>query len=239
VNRTLDYVARLDERNRAYRVTAAPDLTNVARWWTGGVILDQGHEGSCVGHGVVGEWLASPARGVPPRAIYQFSKAAPIVAETRAQVGHHIAVEVYNRARQIDEFEGDFTDGTSVRAGMLVHRERGWSTGFRWAFNMAELRAALEEGPVVIGVEWRDSMYEAPGGRVTVSGDVVGGHCLLVTGYSPNYNGAGPVYRWRNSWGGGSTGYGANGNGYIKPADLDRVLFQSGGEAAVAIGRKA
>jgi hypothetical protein len=229
MNRTLDYVPRLVEANRRFRLTPAdPALLKTARYWTGGVVLDQGQEGSCVGHGVVGEYLASPVRGKPgslgDRQFY-----GP------ASVGHQLAVDVYNRARQIDEFEGDFTDGTSVRAGMLVARERGWVSGFQWAFNLTELRTALESGPVVIGVEWREDSYDTqPNGDLRVGGPVAGGHCVVVTGYSPNYAGRGARYRLRNSWG---ASFGINGNCYIKPDDLDSILFRSGGEAAIPVGR--
>ena len=224
--RTLDYRPRLDPRNLAYRVTVAdPTLLQKARWWTGGVVLDQGQEGSCVGHGVVGEWLASPVRGKP---LLNFH-------DDRAVAGHIEAVAVYNRAKEIDEFEGVDYDGTSVRAGMLVGRERGWYSGFRWALNMLELRAALEQGPVVVGVEWREDSYETqPNGDLRVTGQVAGGHCVVVTGYSPNYAGRGPRYRIRNSWG---PSFGLSGNCYIRPDDLDSILFKSGGEAAVPVGR--
>jgi hypothetical protein len=225
--RTLDYRPRLDPRNLAYRVTAAdPTLPRRSRYWTPGVVLDQGQEGSCVGHGVVGEYLASPVRG---RFIRQ-NRPGPYFAD----VGHEEAVAVYNRAKQIDEFEGVDYDGTSVRAGMLVARERGWVSGFRWALNMLELRAALEEGPVVIGVEWRDGMYEPVAGALRPVGPVVGGHCLLVTGYTPNKWKFGPHYRLRNSWG---AGWGNNGSAYIAELDLEDILFGSGGEAAVPTGR--
>ena len=154
----------------------------------------------------------------------------------RGMVSDYLALQVYRRAKEIDEWEGVDYDGTSVRAGMLVGREKGWWEGFKWAFNMTELKAALRFGPVVLGVEWYDSMYEAPGGRVVIDGPMVGGHCVLLTGYSPNYNRRGPMFRWRNSWG---KSYGINGNAYIKPADLERILFVAGGEAAVPVGRKA
>jgi hypothetical protein len=178
---------------------------------------------NCVGHGVVGEYLASPVRG----------QVSHLAAE-RAQLGHLAAVEVYNRAKEIDEWEGVNYEGTSVRAGMLVARERGWCTGFNWAFGMLELRQALETGPVVIGVEWREESYDTqPNGDLRVGGPVAGGHCVVVTGYSPNYAGRGPRYRIRNSWG----QWGKNGNGYVAPDDLDSILFQSGGEAAIPVGR--
>jgi hypothetical protein len=225
--RLLDYVPRLDERNRTHRVTADTSLTGRSIFWAPGVVLDQGQEGSCVGHGVVGEYLASPARGK----LTSYNRGVV----KKADIGHLLAVSVYNRAKEVDEFEGVNYDGTSVRAGMLVGRERGWYDGFKWALNMAELRAALQLGPVVIGIEWRDDMYDTDAeGLVRAKGKAVGGHCLVITGYSPNWENQGPVYRWRNSWG---PSYGRNGSGYITPGQLDGVLFQTGGEAAVPVGR--
>ena len=146
-------------------------------------------------------------------------------------------MDVYNRAKEIDEWEGVNYDGTSVRAGMLVGRERGWYTGFNWALNLLDLRTALEDGPVVVGIEVRQEMFHpAANGDWSVGGSVAGGHCCLVTGYSPNYAKRGPRYRIRNSWG---LDWGVGGNAYIKPDDLDSILFRSGGEAAVPVGRKA
>lgn len=215
----LDYIPRLDPRNLAYRVVANPGLEDRSKYWLGGVVLDQGQEGSCVGHGVVAEWLASPVRG----------------RVANAEAGHETAVAVYNRAKEIDEFEGVNYDGTSVRAGMLVGRERGWYTGFSWALNMAELRTALQFGPVVIGIDVRESMFDpTPDGDWIVQGDSAGGHCCLVTGYSPNYSRRGPRYRIRNSWG---KDWGSNGNVYISPTDLETIVFKSGGEAAAPVGR--
>lgn len=219
--RTFDYHPRLDPRSRSYRVGApSADLSLQSRFWVpGSVVTDQGSEGACVGHGVTNEWLASPARG-----------------RSTEYTANRLAQQIYREAQKIDEWEGEDYEGTSVRAGMLVGRARGWWEGFRWAFNMAELRTALEEGPIVIGVEWRERMYAANAGRVVVGGQVVGGHCLLLTGYTPHHLGLrSPAYRWRNSWG---VSYGINGSAYIATADLDSILFRSGGEAAVAIGRK-
>jgi hypothetical protein len=215
VTPTLDYRPRLVEANRDHRITApAPGLEQRSRYWTPGTkVLDQGTEGACVGFGVVGEAMASPARrpGSDP-----------------------LAFDVYGAAKRIDEWEGVDYEGTSVRAGMLVGRERGWWAGFRWAFTMTELRAALEEGPVVVGVEWTEGMYETVRDRVVVSGPTVGGHCILLTGYTPDRYNQGPHYRWRNSWG---REYGRNGSAYIHANDLRGILFGSGGEAAVPVGR--
>lgn len=235
MTRTFDYVPRLVEANLPYRVaTPEPNLIQRSRFWVPGVVLDQGAEGACVGFGCTAEAMASPVRWGPVDPDIH----GPWATINPAQ---RAAGEVYRRAKEIDEWEGVDYDGTSVRAGMLVGRERGWWEGFRWALNMVELRTALELGPVVVGVEWRSSMYEAPGGVLTATGHVVGGHCILVTGYTPlrRFAGSlanGPAYRLRNSW---SASWGANGSAYIRADELDRILFGSGGEAAVPIGRKA
>ena len=227
-DRTFDYRPRLDERNRAYRIsTADPELLNRSRYWVPGPVLDQGREGACVGFGCTGEAMASPVRVRMDRwATYG-----------QAPVGNEAALGVYRRAKEIDEWEGVDYEGTSVRAGMLVGRERGWWSGFRWAFNMLELRAALEEGPVVIGVDWYSGMYETDGGSLFPVGQVVGGHCILVTGYSPRRKVGSitsPAFRLRNSW---SADWGVNGSAYIAADNLDKILFQAGGEAAVPVGR--
>lgn len=231
VERTFDYRPRLIEANRAFRVGSIVPMvdTTKPRYWTPGVVLDQGTEGACVGFGCTGEALASPSRWRP----VDPDTPGPWAHLNPAQRG---AFEVYRRAKEIDEWEGVDYDGTSVRAGMLVGRERGWWDGFRWALNMTELRAALELGPVVIGIEWREGMYEAPEGRLSIRGRVVGGHCILITGYTakhPKFNA--PAYRLRNSWG---KEWGVNGSAYIRAADLDFILFEAGGEAAVPVGRK-
>lgn len=156
---------------------------------------------------------------------------------TRSRIYNDLLFDVYNRAKEIDEWEGVDYDGTSVRAGMMVGRERKWWSGFNWAFNMNELRNALSIAPVVIGVEWRDGMYEAPGGILEATGPVVGGHCVLITGYTRRHRKLrGPAYRIRNSWG---ADWGLNGSAYMAPAGLESILFGAGGEAAVPVGKTA
>lgn len=212
----LDYVSRLDERNLAYRVTAEPSLLDRSKFWTPGArVLDQGEEGACVGFGCANEAAASPVR------------VKPITNDT--------GFSVYRRAKEIDEWEGVEYSGTSVRAGMLVGRELGWWSGFQWATNAAGLRSALELGPVVIGIEWRLGMYEAPNGVLTSTGHVVGGHCLLITGYTRRHSKLRvPAYRLRNSW---SAAWGANGSAYMRADELLHLLFGAGGEAAVPVDR--
>lgn len=215
----LDYVPRHDDRNRLFRITAAPmdamGLWDTSVFWTpSATILNQYSEGACVGGGVTNELGASPHRH---------------------KIYNDLLFDVYRRAKEIDEWEGVDYDGTSVRAGMMVGRERKWWTGFGWAFNMDELRTALEHSPVVIGVEWREGMYSAPEGVLSAKGEVVGGHCILLTGYTKRHRKIkGPAYRIRNSWG---DDWGLNGSAYMDPAGLEEILFGAGGEAAFPTGK--
>lgn len=227
VHRKFDWRPRFDPRSRNYGIsTLLGSVADEPRTWTPGVVLDQGSEGACVGFGWTGELLASP-RPYP---------VSPLVANA-------YALGVYRAAKQIDEWEGDAYSGTSVLAGAKVIANTGAITEYRWAFSIDEVRdAVVAEGPVVIGIPWLSGMYDTrPSGLVDVSGQIVGGHCILITGYHPHMRIKGEgwlarhrVFRWRNSWG---PGYGINGSGLIRYDDLAGLLAQQG-EACVPVGRK-
>ena len=225
IKRVLDRRPRHDERSRNYPVRGlirgTPEIK--PKNWYAGAILDQGSEGSCVGHGWTTELMASPK---PSRF-------------TDSDEGHAYAVALYKRAQQIDEWEGEDYGGTSVLAGAQVVQERGLIDEYRWAFSMDDVRdAILTQGPVVIGVPWYESMYDTDtNGWVEVWGPQVGGHCLVLTGYHPakRKKGDGEVeaYKWRNSWG---AAYGINGSAWIAAEQLE-TLLHSDGDACVPIGR--
>jgi len=105
-------------------------------------------------------------------------------------------------------------------------------TGYRWAFGINDvIDTLIVKGPVVLGINWHEDMYETqPDGLVTVGGRLVGGHAILAHGFWPGHPQHGDVIVWTNSWG---PSYGRNGTGYIRVADLDRLL-QNNGEACVA-----
>jgi hypothetical protein len=161
VTRTFDYRPRLVEANRAFRIRAGaqPWLTDRSRYWVPSfTILDQGTEGACVGFGVTGEAMASPVRQmwVDP------DTPGPWATFNPAQ---RMAFSAYRRAKEIDEWEGVDYDGTSVRAGMLVGRERGWWDGFsrevrRWAGTASSPPATARTGVAAA----RTTVYAIRGG---------------------------------------------------------------------------
>lgn len=175
--------------------------------------LDQGSEGACVGFGWCGQLLAGP---VIQRA------------------NNSYAMDYYQAARQIDRKEGRYwPSGASVLAGAKVARNRKLITGYRWAFGIDDVLDTLcSKGPVVLGIPWYEGMYETDvAGRVQVNGALVGGHCLVATGFIRNHpNWGGDWVQWVNSWG---RNYGVQGRGFISVSAL-RQLLQNDGEACIA-----
>lgn len=223
----LDWRSQHDERSRVYPIrTLVGAVDERPRTWRTGDVLDQGSEGACVGFGWTAELLASP-RPDP---------------YTTAERANEYALALYRRAQQLDAWEGESYDGTSVLAGALAVRERGLIDEFRWCFSVEDVRdAVIASGPVVIGIPWHSQMYGTrASGLVEVGGSLVGGHCIVITGYHPSmripgedYHARFRVFRWRNSW---SSSYGVNGDGFIRYEDL-RDLLAEHGEACVPMKR--
>jgi hypothetical protein len=165
--------------------------------------LDQGNEGSCVGHGVAHELAARPV--VVPK------------------VTHPMAVSIYRAAQQIDEWPGDDYEGTSVRAGMKVAQQRGHYAEYRWADHEPDIAVAVAwRGPVVMGTNWYQAMFTPDAdGFLRPDGTVAGGHCWLLIGLSLRRD----AYRMLNSWG---PMWGDNGCAWIARSSVARLLSEDG-----------
>jgi hypothetical protein len=224
----LDWNPRHDPASLQFPIRAAlGTVEDKPRAWDLGEVLDQGQEGACVGFGWTADLLASPRPD-------KYATAA---------VGNRFARNVYFDAQRIDEWEGENYEGTSVLAGAKVIAAKGYMSEYRWAFSIEDVRdAVIAEGPVVIGIPWYSNMYGTrPSGLLDIGGQLVGGHCILVSGYHPSmrirgegWNERHRVFRLRNSWG---PDWGVNGNGFIKYDDL-AALLREWGEACVPVGRK-
>jgi hypothetical protein len=200
-----------DPRDDQYplRPRTIPVLPKVRHWRMFHSPLDQGHEGSCVGHAWKHFLMASPVCVNGP-------KEAPL------------AVDIYKEAQKIDEWPGEAYEGTSVRAGAKILVAKGLVSEYRWATDIDTLATyLLTTGTVVMGTNWYEGM-DAPdeGGFVRVTGRTRGGHAWLVLGY----NRVRGVYRCVNSWG---KSWGQAGRFWIAGEDLDRLLSE-GGEACSA-----
>ncbi len=213
----LGRLPEFDDASRSYPVRALLGEPRALRGrsWACLPTLDQGQTSSCVGHAWAHELAALPVR-VP--------------------VDSPLALALYGEAQRLDEYEGESYDGTSVLAGAKAVQARGFLAEYRWAFGIDDALDALSHiGPVVLGLNWTESMFEPhPSGLLEVSGAVVGGHALLARGLLLKTRLVGearaePVVRVRNSWG---PSWGRGGDCFLRVSDLERLLAD-GGECCV------
>lgn len=222
MERKLDWIPRFDEKSRNYPVRGI--LKKRKRrdiLWTPGPILDQMSEGACVGFGWTAQALATPfvvnLKTLPGR--------APKTPQPFARY-------IYKQAQKIDETPGENYEGTSVLAGAKAMVNQRAVVSYSWAFNIEDvIDALIQKGPVVLGINWYEGMYRAPSGVLKVSGQHVGGHCILAIGYTMSSRALGgkPSITLQNSWG---MGWGNAGLAEIAVEDLAKLL-QDNGEACI------
>lgn len=224
----LDWAPRHDPRSLAYPARTLFRKTEVANWtWrTPTIPLDQGREGACVGFGWTHEALTTPV-------VVDFSSLA---IQGWNKPPELFARSVYRAAQFIDEWDGEGYEGTSVNAGAKIMRQAGLLKNWRWAFSVDDvIMSIINIGPVVLGVNWYTGMYSAPGGILSVTGQLAGGHCILAHAVRK----AGVIFPDEeavgifNSWG---PTYGVNGHAWIRKSALARLLSEQG-EAAVPVNR--
>lgn len=191
-------------------------------WRIAPTALNQGHTGTCVGHG----WD-------------NFLRSAPTRTTKDAD---RLRWDIYRAAVPIDEWpdnDGEaalpdndpgMQSGTSVRAGAQAVTNMGRLKSYLWAF---ELQPALEwvltEGPVVLGVNWYSSFSPDKEGicRITPTATVAGGHCFLWRGADTRRG----LARCSNSWG---DAWGLSGDFYLPLRDVERLIHEQG-EACTAV----
>jgi hypothetical protein len=225
-DRVLDRIPEFHPASLNFPVCAAlsseQQKTPKTTTWTipaGSPILDQGQEGACVGFGITNELRFNP---VP----------IPGLDATFARQ------RIYWPAQQGDPWPGGsypgatpVYEGTSVHAGIQVGVDLGYYTEFRWAFSEPEMMLGVGYlGPAVIGINWYSGMYRPNAkGFLTVTGDKVGGHCILVKAVNVRSG----YYTVYNSWG---PTWGDKGCAKISRSDMAKLLDQDG-ECCLITGR--
>lgn len=215
-NPKLDRIIQFDERSRQFPILreikkTVPKPKNRSYTWACSLTLDQGQEGACVGFGISHELAARPAQ--VQDIDYKFARE-----------------KIYWEAQRVDPWEGGSYphatpryEGTSVLAGTKVAQKLGYFESYHWSFSLDEMRLGVAyNGPAVIGINIYDNMFDPkPDGFLNVSGDVAGGHCILVRGV----NEKGKFFTLRNSWG---ADWGKGGDCYVTFDDMDRLIHDEG-----------
>jgi hypothetical protein len=201
-----------DERDYRAEDYLTAEVTSGKVFWANPIQLDQGSDGACVGFGWTG-----------------FLNARPV----KHEYGNEMGFDVYQRAKQRDEWKGQNSSGTSVRAGAKVLRERGHINTFAFTQDAATLaHFVLNRGPAPIGVNWHRGMGRVDSeGYIYPTGRGRGGHCVIVDGVVFEVEGQVDRFRLRNSWG---NTWGLNGRCRIRVEDLQQ-LFSAGGTACMAV----
>lgn len=220
----LGRLKHFDEASRsfAYRM-AAPSTVPFTKVWEVPTPLDQLREGTCVGHG------------------YEHEAGSQPVA---TKYSHDHALVWFDWCANNDPFPGNSREsGTSVLTGAKFGQLKGYFKEYRWAFSLAEVKAAVaNEGPVVIGSKWLTGMFDPDAnGRLRVVGEVAGGHCWLIYGIvlagdiNPLTGQVAPedIFLMQNSWG---PTWGIGGRAWITATDFD-LLRVDDGEVCIPMGR--
>ena len=151
--------------------------------WSIGKVLDQGREGSCVGHAVAHRLIARPV--------------------VHTEITHEDAVSIYKQAQTLDPWPGEEYEGTSVLAGAKAAMKRGYVTSYHWAETLDELIIGVGYcGPAVMGTWWHEGMVTpAVNGAITPTGRKLGGHSYILNGVNLRTRLFFGVNSWGESWG--------------------------------------
>ena len=201
-----------DERDWKLEDTLSAERTSGIRHWANPLQLDQGSEGACVAFATTGVINAEPK-------LHSFDNT--------------FAFSLYQLAKTLDPWPGEDYSGTSVRAGAKAAVQLGFFSAYAFTYSVETLAFyLLNRGPVMIGVDWFDGMDRVtPAGYIFPTGDVRGGHSVIVDGVVWNKDDEENRFRIRNSWG---NSWGLNGRCRIKADDL-QYLFDAGGSACCPV----
>lgn len=204
-----------DERSRLYpfRATSRAPLQNV-RHTRHVPVWDQGNVGSCTGQAALGcagtGALYGPASG---------RQKSWTVSD---------AVAVYSQATVIDRYLKSYppddtgSDGLSVAKVLTAN---GLISGYLHTFSFDDLLIALQQGPLIVGTNWYESMFEPDPQTAEVQiahgSPVAGGHEYILDEYNAQADFIGAT----NSWG---TGWGRGGRFCLHASTLRRLLAEDG-----------
>lgn len=195
-----------DPRSRSFAATDGGVIKSV-RWRRFGICLDQGQVGSCVGNAHAGLRNHAPNH---------YEK--PVLHEPEA-------VGIYSLATEVDPFDGTYPPsdtGSDGNSGAKASRQLGYIKSWTHAFGVDHALSALMTGPLTIGTDWFEDMFNPDSkGLVHPTGSLAGGHQYVMDGWDAVHG----IFRFNNSW---SNQWGYNGRFFMTYADVDTLLGRDG-----------
>ena len=188
--------------------TPAPPSSQDVKWIDKQPVLDQGQQGTCVGHG----WC-------------QWGNTEP-VDDTFT---HDDALDVYFEATKYDgspddpRAPGGGQQGASVRGGAKAMQAKGRLNSYAFTTTVDTVRKWVQtQGPVIFGTNWLQQMfYPGADGVLDCTGSVAGGHCYACIGDIQSENHAWLINSWGAQWA-------LKGYFKMKWEDVDMLLKQQG-----------
>lgn len=155
-----------------------------------GDVFDQGDLGSCTGNACAGAINTVPIR----------DKA--IETHSLKEVD---AVDLYELATTLDDVPGQYPPDDTGSSGLAVAKaaqQKGYITDYQHAFSVDAALAALQIGPIIIGIAWYEG-YDSPDatGLVQKTGQIRGGHEIEVKGFQLASDLIDSLLIAENSWG--------------------------------------
>jgi hypothetical protein len=229
VHPKLGRLASWDNQNAKFPVRGllAPFAPKRDRAWRLSLRLDQGNTSACTGNARTYDLAADPV---------------PLKNTNGRAFSEAFAQQLYNLAKTFDEWPGEDYDGSSVLGALKAAKSLGYIGEYRWAMSIDEVNQAVSNlGPVVMGTEWLDSMFDPDSnGLIKAEGSSAGGHSYIIN--AVNQSGKAtvapgrvvkvasePIYRVTNSWG---RTWGYDGTALLRQSDLADLLAADG-EAAI------
>jgi papain like protease len=216
--------------NYAHGVLPKSAIKSV-RWKRVIPILDQGNLGSCTGNAGTGI-LGTAAQGYTGYSTITITKTGAEASRGFFSAGVHeldetFAKQLYSLSTKLDEISGSYPPEDTGSSGIgtcKALKALGLAAGYTHAFSIDALKSALQNSPVMVGINWYESMFDPQSdGRIVVTpkSGLAGGHELEVVAYDL----ATQEFTLANSWG---RGWGNNGYGYLTETDMSLLLSKQG-----------
>jgi hypothetical protein len=194
-DRRLDRLPEKDPNSRNFptRRMLGPkaDEPPKSKMWSLNLWLDQGREGACTG----------------------FSRAHNLASSPKVVKGvdQDLAYKLYQMAKKLDQWPGEGYEGSSVLGAVKAAQELELVESFYWSFHLEDfLHGMTYGGPATVGCNWHRGMADPDAnGYIHPTGEIDGGHAILVLGQELVFGGDGPhgihmdksYVVWHNSWG--------------------------------------